>query len=36
MKDDKAVKQTYLNGEHHAKYMITRRSGGMPDYDMLV
>lgn len=35
MKADKAVKQSFVSGEHHAKYMMSRREG-MPDYDMLV
>lgn len=35
MKNDNAVKQSFVTGENHAKYMITRREG-MPDYDMLV
>lgn len=35
MKKDKAVKQSFISGEHHAKYMISRRTGA-PDYDMLV
>lgn len=35
MKNDKAVKASFINGEHHAKYMISRREG-VPDYDMLV
>lgn len=36
MKNDKAVKQSFIDGEQHAKYMMSRRAGGTPDYDMLV
>lgn len=32
---DSAVKCAYLDGETHAKFMKTRRTG-IPDYDMLV
>ena len=35
MKSDKAVKQSFISGEHHAQYMISRRQG-VPEYDMLV
>ncbi|XP_055702752.1 pyrimidodiazepine synthase isoform X2 [Phlebotomus papatasi] len=35
MKEDKAVKGSYLSGEVHAKYMEGRRQGNA-DYDMLV
>lgn len=36
MKADKAVKQSHLSGEYHAKYMMSRREGATPNYDMLV
>lgn len=35
MKEDRAVKGSYLSGEVHAKYMEGRRQGNA-DYDMLV
>lgn len=35
MKNDKAVKMSFISGENHSKYIITRREG-TPDYDMLV
>ena len=35
MLQDEAVKEFYLDGETHAKYITTRRAG-KADYDMLV
>ncbi|XP_055688561.1 pyrimidodiazepine synthase-like isoform X2 [Lutzomyia longipalpis] len=35
MKEDKAVKASYISGENYAKFMETHRQG-VPDYDMLV